>query len=406
MTAVRNALVIGGGIGGPATAMALRKAGIGATVCEAYETYADGLGGMLMIAPNGLNALDIIGAADVVRETGIPAPRMVMQSGNGKILAAVDTLPGLPVSQLVMRPELYRGLLDEAARQGVRIEHGKRLVSASQDADGVVAQFSDGSTATGDILIGADGIRSTVREIIDPEAPRPRYVGLLGLGGWAYDTCLASTNGAMHFAFGKRAFFGYQVLDDGRAGWFANLPRRETLSGADARAIPAEQWLAEMKQLFAGDKFPALRILEQARPEDLINTGGMEDIPTVPTWSKGRMVLVGDSAHATSPSSGQGASMAVESGVQLARCLRDLPHHTDAFAAYESLRRARVERVIAAAARTNSDKAAGPVARVFRDLLFPIMMRTAFTPEKMFGWQHRYQIDWDAPVTAELPVAA
>ena len=118
------------------------------------------------------------------------------------------------------------------------------------------------------------------------------------------------------------------------------------------------------------------------------------------------MALVGDAAHATSPSSGQGASMAVESAIQLARCLRDLPDHEAAFTAYESLRRERVERVIAAAARTNSDKAAGPVARVFRDLLFPLMMKTAFTPEKMFGWQHRYTIDWDAPVTATQPAAA
>ena len=90
---------------------------------------------------------------------------------------------------------------------------------------------------------------------------------------------------------------------------------------------------------------------------DLLVIGPMEDIPTVPTWSKGRMVLIGDAANATSPSSGQGASLAIESAVELARCLRDLPHE-QAFAAYEQLRRARVEKIIAQAARTNSDKAA------------------------------------------------
>lgn len=115
------------------------------------------------------------------------------------------------------------------------------------------------------------------------------------------------------------------------------------------------------------------------------------------------MVLVGDSAHATSPSSGQGASLAVESAVQLARCLRDLPH-PEAFAAYEALRRERVEKIIAAAARTNSDKAAGPVARVLRDLFMPVAMKLLAKPEKM-AWQYGYRIDWDAPVGAAVPAA-
>jgi 2-polyprenyl-6-methoxyphenol hydroxylase-like FAD-dependent oxidoreductase len=108
------------------------------------------------------------------------------------------------------------------------------------------------------------------------------------------------------------------------------------------------------------------------------------------------MVLIGDAAHATSPSSGQGASLAIESAVQLARCLRDLSHE-DAFAAYVALRRARVERIIRMAARTNSDKAAGPIARVLRDRLLPIAMKLLAKPEK-WAWQFDYRIDWDTPV--------
>lgn len=112
------------------------------------------------------------------------------------------------------------------------------------------------------------------------------------------------------------------------------------------------------------------------------------------------MVLVGDSAHATSPSSGQGASLAVESGIELARCLRDIPDVPTAFRAYENLRRARVERIIAGAARFNNDKAAGSFARVLRDLMFPLMVHTFYSPEKRFGSSHRHTIDWDSPVTA------
>lgn len=113
--------------------------------------------------------------------------------------------------------------------------------------------------------------------------------------------------------------------------------------------------------------------------------------------------MFGDSAHATSPSSGQGASLAVESAVHLARCLRDLPHEQE-FAAYERLRRARVEKIIAAAARTNTNKAAGPVARVLRDLILPTAMKLLAKPEKM-AWQYGYRIDWDAPV-GPAPVTA
>jgi 2-polyprenyl-6-methoxyphenol hydroxylase-like FAD-dependent oxidoreductase len=212
-----------------------------------------------------------------------------------------------------------------------------------------------------------------------------------------------STGGAMHMVFGKRAFFGYQVLEDGSGGWFVNLPQKTAQSLADARGAGAEFWIRELTGVFGEDRTPAARMIARTRPEDLLIVGPMEDIPTVPTWSRGRMVLAGDSAHATSPSSGQGASLAVESAVQLARCLRDLPHE-EAFAAYQQLRRARVEKVIAAAARTNSNKAAGPVARVLRDLFLPTAMKLLAKPEKM-AWQYGYRIDWDTPVGTAPAVA-
>jgi 2-polyprenyl-6-methoxyphenol hydroxylase-like FAD-dependent oxidoreductase len=112
------------------------------------------------------------------------------------------------------------------------------------------------------------------------------------------------------------------------------------------------------------------------------------------------MVLVGDAAHAPSSSSGQGASLCVESAIQLARCLRDLPDVPAAFAAYEQLRRPRVEKVAADAAKANSNKAAGPVAKALMRVLMPVAMKTFLRPEKMFGALHGYRIDWDEVVTA------
>jgi 2-polyprenyl-6-methoxyphenol hydroxylase-like FAD-dependent oxidoreductase len=405
MTHIRNALIIGGGIAGPVAAMALRQAGIEATVHEAHEGIADGVGGGLSIAPNGLNALAVIDADDAVRRIGVPMTAMVFHSWTGKRLGEFAAPPGLPSMQFVWRAQLHRVLHDAAASRGIRTEHGKRLVDAQDTGDGVTARFADGSSASADVLIGADGIRSRVRSLIDPAAPRPRYVGLLGFGSELADTGQAPTRGRMHMIFGKRAFFGYQVHDDGSGGWFANLPHRQPMTTGQARAVSAAEWLRILRAAFADDRTPALDMLNRVDPADLLITGGLEDIPTVPTWSAGRMTLIGDAAHATSPSSGQGASLAIESAVQLARCLRDLPPE-EAFAAYERLRRARAERIIAMAARTNSDKAAGPVARVLRDLLLPVAFKLLAKPEKM-AWQFDYRIDWDARVPAvERPISA
>jgi 2-polyprenyl-6-methoxyphenol hydroxylase-like FAD-dependent oxidoreductase len=395
MTRIRTGLVIGGGIAGPVAAMALRRAGIDATLYEAHHDTAEGIGGGLSIAPNGLDALDAVRAADAVRRIGDPMTAIVLESWTGRRLAEFGTPPDLPPMLFAWRSDLYRALHQEVTHQGIPTVYGRRLIDADDTGTGVTARFADGTSAEGDVLIGADGIRSTVRTLIDPASPHPRYTGLLGFGGRTRHTGLPATDGRMHMIFGKRAFFGYGVADDSSCGWFANLPRAAPLTLAQARDIGPRRWLRLLDEAFARDRGPALDVVRGTDPADLVIVGALEDLPTIPRWSRGRMVLVGDAAHATSPSSGQGASLAAESAVQLARCLRDLPY-PEAFGVYERLRRTRVERLIAMAARTNSDKAAGPVARVLRDLLLPLAMRFA-RPEK-YAWQFRHRIDWDARV--------
>ncbi|MEV8439693.1 FAD-dependent monooxygenase [Actinosynnema sp. NPDC051121] len=384
-----RAIVIGGGIGGPVAAMALRKAGIEASIHERYDRTADGSGGALSIAPNGLQALEVVGLADAVREVGTPMTAMELQSWTGRTLGRFGSEPP---QLLVWRYDLYRVLREEAARRGIAVEHGKDLVSAVDHSTHVTARFADGSEEDADLLVGADGIRSTVRRLIDPDAPGPRYAGLLGFGARLARTGEPSTGGAMRLVSGKRAFFGYQVHDDGAGGWFANLPRKTPLTTAEARATSPERWLAVLREAFAPDRTPAVRMIDATDPAGLVVTGALEDVPSVPKWSRGRMVLVGDAAHATSPSSGQGASLAFESAVQLARCLRDLPHE-QAFRSYEAMRRDRVERIIAQAARTNRDKAAGPVGRLLRDTLMPLAFK--FVDPAKFTWQFDHRIEWD-----------
>jgi 2-polyprenyl-6-methoxyphenol hydroxylase-like FAD-dependent oxidoreductase len=146
-----------------------------------------------------------------------------------------------------------------------------------------------------------------------------------------------------------------------------------------------------------GDDDPGAALVRNTPPERLQVTGALHIMPPVPHWHRDRMVLVGDAAHAPSNSSGQGASLAIESAVELARCLRDLPDPATAFAAYEGLRRARVEGVAARAAKVNHVKAPGPVGRVVLPVLMPVFARL-MRPEKTLGPEQRFRIDWDARV--------
>jgi 2-polyprenyl-6-methoxyphenol hydroxylase-like FAD-dependent oxidoreductase len=397
MNAIKTAAVIGGGIAGPVAALALRKAGIEATVYEAYQDSADGVGGMLMVAPNGLAALKVVGID--VDAVGQPMQGMVMTDGRGKRIGEFSGISGLPPSRVMWRAELYRAVRERAAELGVPTEYGKRFVGAEETPAGVTARFADGTEARADILVGADGIRSTVRTLIDPAAPGPRYTGLIGFGAFSKAEVPGARSDAMYFAFGKHAFLGYWPVPGGGTAWFSNLPYDSPLTAHETRATPSAEWMRILREKFADD-VPGRDLLRGTADDDLLTFGGMEILPSVPNWYRGRMVLVGDSAHAPSSSSGQGASIAAESAIELARCLRDLPDLGSAFAAFERLRRGRVEKVAAYAAKTNNQKSMGPLATTVMSLLMPIASRTFMKPEKVFGWTHRYRIDWDEPVTA------
>jgi FAD-dependent urate hydroxylase len=250
----------------------------------------------------------------------------VLRSGTGKYLGSGPTgLPEGMASQTLKRADLYQALHEEAARRGGRIEHGKRLVDAKETGEGVRAVFADGSETTGDLLIGCDGVHSTLRRIIDPAAPSPAYSGLINTGGYAPGVPVDTEPGRYEMIFGKQAFFGYAVAPDREVWWFANIPRR-------------------------GE--PAVTLIE-ATPA-LMAVSPIHTIPHLPTWHSGRMIVIGDAAHAPSPTSGQGASLSIEDAVVLAQCLRDLPDHKQAFAQFETLRRSRVEQIIGPSPTTST----------------------------------------------------
>jgi 2-polyprenyl-6-methoxyphenol hydroxylase-like FAD-dependent oxidoreductase len=303
--------------------------------------------------------------------------------------------------QVVGRGDLHRVLRDRAVEAGVRFEYGKRLIGVDERPDSVTARFEDGTAATADILIGADGVRSTVRTLIDPQAPGAGYTGMLGFQGYLdAGPDLDPEPGIMTFAFGRRAYYLYWKMADGRVTWGANLPSKSYMSLTEARAIPAEQWLRTLRETYAGD-LPGELLASRTTPENFDITGAIHIMPPVPRWHRGRMVLIGDAVHAPSNSTGQGASLAIESAIQLARALRDLPDATSAFAVYEGLRRERVERITKRGARTNSAKTPGPVGRTLMHALMPIFFKL-MNFEKTMGREQRYRIDWDAPAGSQI----
>ncbi len=403
MTHTRTALVVGGGIAGPAAAMALQKAGIDSVVYEAHPTSADSIGAFLTLATNGVAALRTLDADKAAVAAGFPTTASTMWSGTGKRLGAAAvsmTLEDGTTGYTLKRADLYQAMRGQAVSRGIRVEHGKRLVAAESIGGGVRAHFADGTDAPGDILIGCDGVHSTVRRIIEPGAPGPAYAGLINLGGYVRGVPVSADPGSYHMVFGKRAFFGYALAPDGEVWWFANVPEPEEPARGSLASIGTGQWRQRLTSLFAGDAGPAARLIE-ATGHDLA-ASPVHTMPRLPAWHTDRMIVIGDAAHAPSPSSGQGASLAIEDAVQLAKCLRDLPGPDHAFAAFEQLRRPRVERIIRQAARVNSNKAATGAARVVRDMMMPVMLPVfvRFIANGKPGKQlYGYHIDWNAPTS-------
>ncbi|MEV4686033.1 FAD-dependent oxidoreductase [Microbacterium sp. LWH3-1.2] len=393
-----RAIIIGSGVAGPATALFLQRAGWEVEIFEAAQE-PDGYAGLFLnLATNGLAVLDQLGLREELVAAGHPAPEMTMWSSSGRALGTVPNGPAREPergSVVVRRGILHQALRRAAQEAGIPITFGARLEQIEETHAAVRAFFADGRTAAGDVLVGADGVGSPTRRHIDPHAPDPAYSGLVGLGGFAHVPGLAPTPGAQHMLFGRRSFFGWLVRDDGEVYWFANITH-PAADRAAVRNVSAEEWLAELRELHAGDPHPVPLILEHATGD----VGGypIDDLAHVPKWSSGRVVGVGDAVHATSPSAGQGASLALEDAITLARCLRDIPDRSAAFAEYQRLRQPRAEAVVGYAQAINRHKRVtkSRLGIAIRDAMLPMFLRKA-RDDTRNDWLYNHQVEWDVP---------
>lgn len=382
-------VVAGAGVAGTVTALALHKAGIEVTVHEAYPAPDRSVGSYLTVSPNGLDALAAVDALDAVGEVAFPTRTNIMVGSTGHELGRLslgrpldDGTPALTMK----RSHLTAALADECVVRGIEVRHESRVIDVRTVAEDV------------DVVVAADGVRSSLRRWVDPAAPDARYVGLTNFGGI---TRGAASWGdiepeAWHFVFGRNAFFGSIPTPAGDVVWFVNEPR-DQISADERRTTSSEQWREHLAALFAHDAGHTSRLVAEGELE--LAGDNTFDLGHVPTWHRDRVVLVGDAAHAPAPSSGQGASMAMEDGVVLAQCLRDSRDVPTAFATYERARRKRVEKIVAAGARSSSSKTPGRLTRPLRDAAMRLVFRYAVT-EQSTAWMYDHRIDWDAPAPA------
>lgn len=391
-----KAVVVGGGVAGPAVAQLLTQVGWEASVFEARPAPDLYEGLFLNVAVNGRRVLASLGVEKRLLSDAHPASSMVMWSGRGKQLGVVPNGPaGRPADGgvIVRRGWLHEVIRDGAEDAGVRVHYGRRLVALEERPGLVAATFADGHVEEGDIVIGADGIGSATRAYVSPGV-EPEFTGLLGTGGFATVPGLAPTPDCQHFVFGARSFFGYLVRTDGTAYWFANLTanRPPPLDQPDASTA---EWLARLQDLHRDDPDPVPQILAHTPAE--MHGYPIFRLPTVPTWSRGRVVATGDAVHATSPSAGQGASLALEDAVSLATGLRDHATPDAAFAAYERARRDRAEAVVAYAAAIDKQKrvTSNRVGIAIRDAMLPMFLRKA-AGDARHDWIYDHAVPWES----------
>lgn len=393
-----KALVVGGGVAGPA--LALGQVGIEAVVLEAHAPDTSA-GSYLTLAPNGVDALNALGALDAVGPAGFASRTNRMYGAGGRHLGTLSLgqpLPDGTVALTLKRSQLATRLADLARERGIDVRHNTQVVDIRILPDGAEVRLADGSTLRTGLLVGADGVHSRVRRAIDPAAPGGRYVGLTNFGGITHGTPLAAElpPAAWHFVFGRRAFFGAHPTPGGDVVWFVNVPR-PAISREERAATSHDAWQRLLLDLLADDAGPG---------RDLVSSGTLElagdntyDLGHVPHWHRGRAVLVGDAAHAPSPSSGQGASLALEDAVALALAMTHSRASSDlgaALAAFEQGRRPRVERVVRAGARSSSVKTPGPVGRAVRDTALRVAFRW-FVTDRSTAWMTEHRVARPGP---------
>jgi 2-polyprenyl-6-methoxyphenol hydroxylase-like FAD-dependent oxidoreductase len=311
---VERVLIVGGGIGGLSTAIALRRAGIEVDVVEVNPRW-DVYGVGIIQPPNAIRALAMLGLAEACVAAGHAMEGSRSHDSQGNVLADIDfERPAgmtFPMMNGLARPQLHRILSNATLEAGANVRTGVTFSSIEHDPDGVGVTFTDSTSGRYDLLVGADGINSAVRRDVFGEEPAPTPTGQVV---WRYNLPRYPGLTRLWMFDGAR----------GRAGF---VPLAEDLMYVllvekppeDEPARPPEERLAEVFRERLGEfGGPVAEVRDQIVDPAAVVLRAVESIFLPPPWYRGRVLLIGDAAHATSPHVGQGAAQAIEDGVVLA----------------------------------------------------------------------------------------
>ncbi|HWL07070.1 MAG TPA: FAD-dependent monooxygenase [Planctomicrobium sp.] len=342
-------IIIGSGIAGLSTAIGLRKVGIQATVYERARELTE-VGAGISLWANALRALQTLGVGETVLSRSISLENSEIRTDEGRQrlisfpASILEKQVGMtPIVAMIHRADLVEALAEFVPTETVR--YGFECVGIEQNDQRVVVRFSNGHADEANAIIGADGIKSVVRTCLFGEQP-PRYSGY---SCWRGISPLPANipSGYIGEWWGRGKRFGITTLSRNRAYWFAvhNAPAGQHF--ADGHSVVAE--------LFRNWADPVPEIIAATPPERLIHNDIIDRVPTN-TWSRGRVGLIGDAAHPTTPNLGQGGCMAIEDAVAVARALAT---STDPEMAFLSFTKERFPRT---AAITNESWRFGKIA--------------------------------------------
>ncbi|HET9102554.1 MAG TPA: FAD-dependent monooxygenase [Solirubrobacteraceae bacterium] len=323
-----HVIVVGGGIGGLSATIALRQRGHTVDVLE-RAPQLDAVGAGLTLFANAMHALRRLELGDAVASHGAAVRHSAVLDRGGRELACIpeDLVAG---AYAVHRADLQRLLADAVGE--IHLDHD--VVAVEERRDAVLARTRAGLEVGGDLLVAADGVHSAIRSTIDSAAPR-----YAGYAAWRGVAAVPVEPGRLTESWGVAERFGLVDIGGGRTYWFATQnASREPGLGPSVRS-------PDILKRYSSWHSPIAAVIAATEPARILRND-VYDLEPLPQWSRGRIVLLGDAAHATSPGIGQGAAMAIEDAVVLGE---QLSHHhalTDALKAYEANRRPRTRAVL------------------------------------------------------------
>ena len=363
---IRNALIVGGGFSGMAAAIELRKRGVAVDLVEidpAWRQYGAGIS----IGGATLRAFRTLGILERFLEEGYACDGVDVMTADGQFLASLPTPriagDGIPGSGAVMRPVLAKILADATLAAGAQVRLGCTVNTLGQDAEGVEVAFTDGAHSRYDLVIGADGLNSRMRQSVLHDAPRPRYSGQ---GTWRAVLPRPQEITCTKLWVGARLKAGVNPVSRSEMYLFVNEVR------PNQEHVPAERFAPMLQDLLA--QFPAPQVQamrEQISDGSLVVYRPLEGLLVPPPWHSGRVVLIGDAVHATTPHLASGACIGIEDAIVLADELCSAPSVTDALERFQQRRWERCRMVVENSSRLGeieiTDGSREEHARIMRD---------------------------------------